>query len=97
MKLLNFKSAYEENPNKYSIEEIKKLFDEFLVENVALTLDEKHTEGIRKIAKQLCEKYPKERELQLFMSEVCEYERRGVYLKAAMVLDRKYIDDVLIR
>lgn len=51
MKLLNFKSAYEENPNKYSIEEIKKLFDEFLVENVALTLDEKHTEEIRKIAK----------------------------------------------
>lgn len=51
MKLLNFKSAYEENPNKHSIEEIKKLFDEFLVENVALTLDEKHTEGIRKIAK----------------------------------------------
>lgn len=51
MKLLNFKTAYEENPNQYSIEEIKKLFDEFLVENVALTLDEKHTESIRKIAK----------------------------------------------
>lgn len=73
------------------------MFDSFLVENVALTLDEKHTETIRKITKLLCEKYPKEKELQLFMSEVCEYERRGVYLKAAMILDRKYIDDVLIR
>jgi len=31
------------------------------------------------------------------MSEVCEYERRGVYLKAALILDRKYVDDVLIR
>lgn len=67
------------------------------MENVAIALDEKHTDEIRKISVELCEKYPKEREFQLFASEISEYEKRAYYLKLAISIDRKYIDEVLIR
>lgn len=50
MKLLEFKKEYEKDNSKYTVEEIKSLFDEFIIENVALTLNEKITSDVRKIA-----------------------------------------------
>ncbi|KAL4478940.1 hypothetical protein ABPG72_019377 [Tetrahymena utriculariae] len=97
MKLLEFKKQYQNDSSKYTLEEIKKLLDEFLVENVQLSLNEQITGEIRKIAVELCEKYPNEREIQMFASQVSEYEKYAFYLKNTLAIDRKYVDDVLIR
>lgn len=44
LKLLDFEKQYNSDATQLSVEHIEKLFDEFLVENVVLSLDTKKTE-----------------------------------------------------
>jgi hypothetical protein len=41
---------------------MKKLINEFIVENVVMIIDEKTNNNLRNIMKELCKKYPDEKE-----------------------------------